>query len=57
MRRSEISQEQAECVEKAEAWLKWLLGEMKNSQAGMVWGASYKGQMRAEGEDPAQTVG
>lgn len=44
-------------MEKAEAWLKWLLGEMKKSQAGMVWGASYKGQMRAEGEGPAQTVG
>lgn len=55
MRRSEISQEQAECVEKAEAWLTWLLGEMKKSQA--VWGASYKGQMRAEGEGPAQTAG
>ena len=39
------SREQAGHAKHVEAPSKWLLGEMKKSQAGVVWGASWGSQI------------
>lgn len=40
-----VSREPAARGRRVEAPLKWLLGEMKKSQAGVVWGASWGSQI------------